>query len=71
MQEVDKVNEARTVKMRLQGHEDDAIWLLSMFSDTARREGWTPAEILEVVDEATGDNLVHLLAVIRKHTRES
>lgn len=54
----------KTVNLDLVGVDGNAFMILAVFQRQARTEGWTPNEILLVVNEATRGDYDHLLATI-------
>lgn len=58
---------AKTVTLELVGLDGNAFSILGAFQRQARKEGWTAAEIKEVIDEAKKDDYNHLLSTIMDH----
>jgi len=49
------------------GLDGNAFAIMGAFQRQARREGWTPAEIKEVLDKAKSGDYSHLIATIADH----
>ena len=58
----------KTVDLNLVGLDGNAFAILGTWRRAAQRQGWTPAEITLVIDEATKGDYDHLLQVIIVHT---
>lgn len=58
----------KKINLELEGLDGNAFALLGAFQKQARREGWTPEEIKEVLDEAESGDYNHLLQTLIKHT---
>lgn len=54
----------KTVNLDLVGINGNAFAIMGAFSSQAKREGWTPEEIAEVLAEAKSGDYNHLLATI-------
>ena len=57
----------KTVDLNLVGLDGNAFAILGTWRRAAQRQGWTPAEITLVIDEATKGDYDHLLQVIIVH----
>ncbi len=60
----------KKVKLRLVGLDGNAFALLGAFSQAARRQGWKPAEITAVRDEAMSGDYDHLVATLDDHCED-
>lgn len=54
----------KTVNLNLVGIDGNAFAILAAFGKQARKEGWTDAEIDEVLKEAKSKGYEHLVATI-------
>lgn len=54
----------KKVKGTLVGCDSNAFSIMGYFMKLARKEGWTPDEIKEVIDEAKDGDYNHLIATI-------
>ena len=57
----------KTVNLNLVGVNGNAFIIMGVFKRQAKKEGWTPEEIKQVIDEAKSGDYVHLLATIENH----
>jgi len=57
----------KTVNLNLIGVDGNAFMIMGVFKKQAKKEGWTPEEIKQVMDEAKSGDYVHLLATIENH----
>lgn len=57
----------KTVNLNLVGVDGNAFMIMAVFRRQAKKEGWTPEEIEQVMDEAKSGDYVHLLATIDNH----
>ena len=57
----------KTVNLNLVGVNGNAFMIMGVFKRQAKKEGWTPEEIKQVIDEAKSGDYVHLLATIENH----
>lgn len=55
------------VKLNLVDVDGNAFSVMGKFSQAAKRQGFSQAEIDEVLDEAMSGDYNHLLATIQKH----
>ena len=62
--EINGNSRRKMIKLTLVGLDGNAYSLLGAFSRQARREGWTKAEIDEVLKEAMSGDYNHLLATL-------
>lgn len=53
---------------KMAGEDGNAFSIMGRFADQARRHGWTPEEIEEVMIEARSGDYDHLLATFIKYT---
>ena len=60
----------KKVKGTLVGQDSNAFVLLGYFKKLAQRQGWTPQEIKQVVDEAMSGDYNHLLITLNDHMEE-
>ena len=58
------------VIVTLAGEDGNAFAILGRFSAAARKVGWTPEEIKEVVNEATKGDYDHLLMTIMNNSED-
>lgn len=58
---------AKKVNLDLEGQDGNAFNLLGLFQRQARKEGWSPEEIKEVINDATSSDYDHLLRVLGRH----
>lgn len=58
----------KKVRMRLVGKDGNAFFLLGAFTQAARRQKWTEAEIKQVCDEAMSGDYDHLLQTLMRFT---
>jgi len=56
----------KKVKLNLVELDGNAFAIMGEFKKAARRQGWTPEEINEVMEEAKKDDYDHLLATFIK-----
>lgn len=56
------------VKLDLTEVDGNAYAVLGAFKREARRAGWTPDEIKEVIDKAMSDDYNNLIATIMENT---
>jgi hypothetical protein len=61
-------NVKKKVKLRLDGLDGNAFFLLGAFQRQARKENWSREEIAAVMEEAQSGDYNHLLQVLLKHT---
>ena len=61
----------KTVKLALVGRDGNAFSLMGAFKQQARREGWTPEEIDDVLKECMSGDYNHLLATLVRHCTDS
>jgi hypothetical protein len=59
----------KKVKLNLVGIDGNAFSIMGAFSNAARKDKWSDAEIEAVLDEATNGNYDHLLATIQAHCK--
>lgn len=52
------------VKLKLVGLDGNAFNLMGAFSRAAKDQGWTEAEVKEVIDEAMSGDYDHLVATL-------
>jgi hypothetical protein len=57
----------RTINLSLVGLDGNAFSLMGAFSKQAKREGWTTAEIQDVIDEAKSGDYDNLITTLDKH----
>ena len=57
----------KTVNLNLVGVNGNAFMIMGVFRKHAKKEGWTPEEIEDVMAEATSGDYNHLLATIENH----
>ena len=57
----------KTVNLNLVGVNGNAFMIMGVFRKQAKKEGWTPEEIEDVMTEAKSGDYNHLLATIEKH----
>jgi hypothetical protein len=57
----------KKVKLNLVGVNGNAFAVMGVFSNAARRQGWTKEEIDKVLNEAMSSDYNHLLATIMEH----
>jgi len=60
----------KKVKLQLEGLDGNAFSLMGAFQRQARKEGWTPEEIKEVLDECKKGDYNHLLQTLVEHCEE-
>lgn len=58
------MNVTKKVKLNLVGLNGNAYVLMGVFQSQARRQGWTPEEIKEVLDECKKSDYDHLLRTL-------
>lgn len=58
------------VKMQLVGVDSNAFSIMGAFQNEAKKQGWTRAQIKEVLDEAVKGDYDHLLSTIASHVEE-
>ena len=54
--------------MALVGEDGNAFAIMGRFKSEAKRNGWTPEEIKEVLDECQSGDYDHLLQTIMEYT---
>ncbi len=59
----------KTVNLNLVGVNGNAFMIMGVFKRQAKKEGWTPEEIKQVIDEAKSGDYVHLLATIKNYCK--
>lgn len=57
----------KTVNLNLIGVNGNAFMIMGVFQRQAKKEGWTPREIQEVLKEAKSKDYNYLLATIENH----
>lgn len=57
----------KTVNLNLVGVNGNAFMIMGVFRKQAKKEGWTPEEIEDVMAEAKSGDYNHLLATIENH----
>lgn len=57
----------KTVNLNLVGVNGNAFMIMGVFRKQAKKEGWTPEEIEDVMAEAKNGDYNHLLATIENH----
>jgi len=57
----------KTVNLDLVGVDGNAFMIMAVFRRQAKKEGWSPEEIEQVMNEAKSGDYVHLLATIENH----
>lgn len=57
----------KTVNLNLVGVNGNAFMIMGVFRKQAKKEGWTPEEIEDVMTEAKSGDYYHLLATIENH----
>lgn len=57
----------KTVNLDLVGVNGNAFMIMGVFQRQAKKEGWTPAEIEAVLEEAKSKDYNYLLATIENH----
>ena len=57
----------KKIKLELVGLNGNAFSLMGAFTKQARKEGWTPEEIKEVMDECQKGAYDHLLRTLMEH----
>ena len=57
----------KTVNLNLIGVNGNAFMIMGVFRKQAKKEGWTPEEIEDVMAEAKSGDYNHLLATIENH----
>ncbi|WP_400077101.1 hypothetical protein [Winogradskyella sp. R77965] len=57
----------KTVNLNLVGVNGNAFMIMGVFRKQAKKEGWTPEEIEDVMTEAKSGDYNHLLATIENH----
>lgn len=57
----------KKINLKLVGMNGNAFFILGAFQKQAKKEGWTKAEIDEVLNKATSGDYDHLLATITNH----
>lgn len=57
----------KTVNLNLIGVNGNAFMIMGVFRKQAKKEGWTPEEIEDVMTEAKSGDYNHLLATIENH----
>src|SRR5690348_13894948 len=65
------MEKVKKVRMRLAGLDGNAFSLLGAFTEKAKEQGWTQAEIKAVRDEAMSGDYEHLLETLVDHTTET
>ena len=66
-----EIAEEKKVKLELVGLDGNAFNLMGKFSQAARRQGWSKAEIDEVLKDARSGDYDHLLQVLLVNTRSN
>jgi hypothetical protein len=61
---------ADKVKLRLEGLDGNAFYLLGAFQAAAKFQGWSDEEIKAVFDEAQAGNYDHLLRTLMTYTED-
>jgi len=59
----------KKIDLELEGLDGNAFSLMGAFRRQAKREGWTPEEIKEVLDECQTGDYDHLLQTLMAHCR--
>jgi hypothetical protein len=59
------------VRMKLEGLDGNAFYLLGAFAAKAKQQGWNQEEIDAVREEATAGDYAHLLQTLIAHTEDS
>ena len=59
------------VRMQLLGLDGNAFSIMGAFKRNAMRQGWTPDEIKQVLDEAMSGDYDHLLRTIINNVDDS
>ncbi len=57
----------KKVDMDLVGMDGNAFFIIGAFRRNAKKQGWSPAEIDAVIDEAKRGDYDHLLQTIMEH----
>ena len=57
----------KKIDLELEGLDGNAFSLMGAFRRQAKREGWTPEEIKEVLDECQAGDYDHLLQTLMAH----
>ena len=57
----------KKIDLELEGLDGNAFSLMGAFQRQAKREGWTPEEIKEVLDECQAGAYDHLLQTLMAH----
>ena len=60
----------KRVKMTLVGLDGNAFVLMGTFSANAKKQGWSKAEINEVLEECRSGDYDNLLSTLIKYTTE-
>ena len=58
------------VRLNLVGLDGNAFSLMGAFRKAAHRQGWTPEEIQEVLDECMEGDYNHLLKTLMENTTD-
>lgn len=58
------------VKMSLVGLDGNAFSLMAAFQKKAIRQGWTPEEVKEVINECMSGDYNHLLCTLIENTED-
>lgn len=57
----------KKLNLKLVGLDGNAFAIMGAFKQQARKEGWSPLEINEVLDKAMGGDYSNLLSTIAQH----
>jgi hypothetical protein len=57
----------KKVNLKMVGLDGNAFAIMGAFQSQARREGWSPAEINEVLDKARSSDYANLVSTIAEH----
>ena len=57
----------KKIDLELEGLDGNAFSLMGAFRRQAKKEGWTPEEIKEVLDECQTGDYDHLLQTLMAH----
>lgn len=60
----------KKVKLQLVGLNGNAFSVMGAFKNAARKQGWSPEEVKEVLDKAMASDYDHLLATIMKRCED-